>query len=135
MMQAASTAGTSQMYTANVVQPLVRQTQQTRRLQQRHKRGCESATTESAAEAIGMEIQAVVGDPIEDTVEPIEVESMEAEVTHEPVTNAAVEATATEEPREYSEWVVSMQKEIDAFKAYDCMEEHDESEALTQGLV
>eukprot|EP00971_Amphidinium_carterae_P291236 5782520-Amphidinium_carterae.2 len=57
---------------------------------------------------------------------------MEAEVTHEPATNAAVEAIATEEPSEYLELAASMQKELDAFQAYDCMEEYDESEALTQ---
>eukprot|EP00971_Amphidinium_carterae_P218999 4347146-Amphidinium_carterae.1 len=70
-MQAVSTAGTSQMYAAGVAGQV--------------DAASAAATTEIAAEVAEMEIHVVLGekgyDPIEDTVEPIEVEFMEAEVT------------------------------------------------------
>eukprot|EP00971_Amphidinium_carterae_P208741 4141348-Amphidinium_carterae.2 len=67
MMQAVSTAGTSQMYTAGAVG----QADTTGAATAVYAAGA-AATTESAAEATGIEIQAVVGekgyDPTEDTV-------------------------------------------------------------------
>eukprot|EP00971_Amphidinium_carterae_P350068 6491364-Amphidinium_carterae.2 len=73
--------------------------------------------------------------PVEDTVEPIQVDTLECEVTHEHVTSAEIEALAQENPKEYAEWVAGMENELNAFKSFGCMEEYETQTALDEGLV